>query len=121
MKSSPCFQFYAADYLADENVVLMTLEEEGAYIRALAYCWREGSIPSDEDRLSVLLKGASTNVIRVVKRCFKQSSSNPERLIHPRLEVEREKQRAWHEKSVEGGKKSAEKRWGKDKGGLRVV
>lgn len=121
MKNSPAFQFYAADYLADEKVALMTLEEEGAYIRALAYCWREGSIPADEDRLGILLKGAPTTVVRVVKRCFKQSSQDGERLVHPRLEQEREKQRVWREKSAKGGAKSAEVRWGKDKGGLRVV
>jgi putative transposase len=40
----PAFQFYAADWLADEAVSVMGLEEEGAYIRALCYCWREGSI-----------------------------------------------------------------------------
>jgi len=57
MNSPPAFQFYAADWLADADVTMMTLEEEGAYIRALAFCWREGSIPADEKRLSVLLKG----------------------------------------------------------------
>lgn len=105
---SPSFQFYAAEYLADENVALMTLEEEGAYIRALAYCWREGSIPADEARLSRLLKGASTTVLRVVQGCFNQSPTEPDRLLHGRLELEREKQRIWREKSATGGKKSGE-------------
>lgn len=125
---SPCFQFYAADYLADENVALMTLEEEGAYIRALAFCWREGSIPADETRLSLLLKGASTTVVRVVKLCFKQHPTEPNRLVHARLDAEREKQKQWRDKSSEGGKKSAEvKKLNKlvpeqeSKGGLRVV
>ncbi len=107
---SPCFQFYAAEYLADENVALMTLEEEGAYIRALAYCWREGSIPADDDKLSRLLKGASTTVLRVVEGCFNQSPTEDDRLVHGRLEKEREKQRVWREKSAHGGKKSGESR-----------
>ena len=107
MKSSPAFQFYAAEYLADENVALMSLEEEGAYIRAIAFCWREGSIPADPDKLSKLLKGASTTVVRVVQERFKRSSEDASRLVHPRLEIEREKQRAWKEKSSEGGKKSS--------------
>jgi uncharacterized protein YdaU (DUF1376 family) len=110
---SPAFQFYAAEYLADENVQLMSLEEEGAYIRLLAYCWRELSIPADEERLSRLCKGASIEVIRVVVKCFNQSPTEPDRLIHPRLEEEREKQRRWRQKSSEGGKKSAEKRGAK--------
>jgi uncharacterized protein YdaU (DUF1376 family) len=107
---SPCFQFYAAEYLADENVALMTLEEEGAYIRALAYCWREGSIPADPARLSLLLKGASNQTVRVVQERFNQHPTMIDRLVHQRLEQEREKQRAWREKSAEGGKKSGKVR-----------
>jgi uncharacterized protein YdaU (DUF1376 family) len=105
---SPSFQFYAAEYLADENVALMTLEEEGAYIRAIAYCWREGSIPADYELLSRLLKGASTNILRVVTKCFNQHPTEAGRLVHGRLEKEREKQRLWREKSSKGGKISSD-------------
>jgi hypothetical protein len=44
-------------------------------------------------------------------------------MVHSRLEIEREKQRNWREKSAIGGKKSGEKRKknGKSKGGSRVV
>lgn len=118
---SPAFQFYAADFLADERVSLMSLEEVGAYIIALAYCWREGSIPADDTQLSRLCKGANTTVIRVVKGCFNQSVSDPLRLVNTRLELEREKQRVWSEKSSTGGKKAAEKRWGSKRGKVRVV
>jgi len=107
---SPAFQFYAADYLADENVQLMTLEEEGAYIRALAYCWREGSIPSDPEKLSRLLKNCSNQASTVVRNCFNQCSNDGSRLVHPRLEIEREKQRIWKEKSSEAGKRSGKSR-----------
>ncbi|RSK50076.1 DUF1376 domain-containing protein [Hymenobacter rigui] len=110
---APAFQFYAADYLADEQVMLMSLEEEGAYIRLLAYCWREGSIPADEALLARLCKGATANVIRVVIECFQPDDNRPDRLVHPRLEEERAKQQVWRNKSSEGGRKSAEKRWGK--------
>ena len=105
---SPAFQFYAAEYLADENVAVMTLEEEGAYIRALSYCWREGSIPSDSETLSRLLKGASNQTLTVVRKCFNQSSTLVGRLVHPRLDSEREKQAAWREKSSIAGRLSGE-------------
>lgn len=114
MPKSPAFQFYAAEYLADEDVQLMSLEEEGCYIRLLAYCWREGSIPSDLDKLSRLCKGASTTAVRVVTGCFKQDATDSTRLLHKRLEVEREKQRQWREKSSRGGLKSAEVRANKE-------
>jgi uncharacterized protein YdaU (DUF1376 family) len=105
---APAFQFYAADYLADEQVQLMTLEEEGAYIRLLSYCWREGSIPADEVMLSRLCKGADSTVLRVVTKCFSHSATDNTRLVHKRLELEREKQQKWAEKSSTGGRNSAE-------------
>ncbi|BCU79623.1 hypothetical protein [Luteolibacter sp. LG18] len=55
-------------------------------------------------------KGAATEVIETVRACFIPDPENPARLIHPRLEEERGKQREWREKSAEGGRKSAAKR-----------
>lgn len=110
MPNPPAFQFYAAEYLADEKVSLMSLEEEGAYWRAVAYCWREGSIPADSERLSRLLKGASNQTLTVVRNCFNQMATDASRLIHPRLEMEREKQRIWREKSSAAGKASGKAR-----------
>lgn len=113
---APAFQFYAAEYLADEHVQLMTLEQEGAYIRLLAFCWREGSIPADPAALSMLTKGGSTKDIAVVIQRFKPHAENIARLVHPRLEAERLKQAEWREKSAKGGRKSgkARKRKAKD-------
>lgn len=103
---SPAFQFYPADYLADEKVQLLTLEQEGAYIRAISYCWREGSIPANPDTLAFLIgKGCTSEVARVVQGCFKGGSTT-DRLVHSRLEAEREKQAIWRAKSSEGGKLS---------------
>ena len=107
---SPAFQFYAAEYLADEHVELMSLEEEGAYIRLLAYCWREGSIPADVESLSRLCKGASTTLVSKLLPRFKRSVANGSRLVHARLEAERIKQQSWREKSARGGRASARKR-----------
>lgn len=88
----------------------MTLEQEGIYIRLLAYCWREGSIPADPDALSMLCKGGSTTAIRVVLARFKTDPQNSSRMVHARLETEREKQKIWREKSAKGGRASAHKR-----------
>lgn len=110
---APAFQFYAAEWLADAEVQLMSLEEEGCYIRLLSYCWREGSIPADLSILSRLCKGGSTTLIAVVAKRFQPHPEDSSKLVHERLEKEREKQRTWREKSAEGGKKSAEKRQNK--------
>jgi len=110
---SPAFQFYAAEWLADENVRLMTLEETGAYIDALAICWREGSIPACPEMLARLIgKGCSTDVATVVQRLFNirytDERFSVERLKHKRLEIEREKQRVRSEQTSKAGKKSAQ-------------
>lgn len=108
---SPAFQFYPTDHLSDENVQMMTLEEEGAYLRALCYCWNEGSIPSSPAALAKLIgKGASTTLTTVVQACFTPCKKDSSRMTHARLEKERRKQTEWRRKSSEGGKKSAEKR-----------
>jgi uncharacterized protein YdaU (DUF1376 family) len=109
---APAFQFYPTDYIASQRVQMLTLEEEGAYIRLLCYCWQHGSIPSDIDQLTRLIgKGGSTTVARVVAAMF-QPSADGERLLHDRLEQERTKQQLWREKSAEGGRKSSDKRKG---------
>jgi len=118
---SPAFQFYPTDYIASQRVQMLTLEEEGAYIRLLCYCWQHGCIPSDPEQLARLIgKGASTTLATVVAAMF-QPSSDGTRLVHTRLEEERAKQAEWRAKSAEGGRKSAETRKGGTKGGSTVV
>jgi uncharacterized protein YdaU (DUF1376 family) len=108
---SPAFQFYVTDYLGSQRVQLLTLEQEGAYIRLLAFCWQHGSIPSNHKEIATLVgKGCSTTLARVVARMFEPCPDDPSKLIHDRLEDERKKQEAWKVKCSEGGKKSAELR-----------
>lgn len=108
MVDSPAFQFYAAEYLADANVQAMSLAQEGIYVRLLAYCWREGSLPNDDKILSRLCKGCSANSLIEVKQRF---ALNPNgRLVHIRLETERIKQSDFREKQKENGKKGGRPR-----------
>lgn len=108
---SPAFQFYPTEYLGSQRVSLMTLEEEGAYIRLLSSCWVHGSIPSDPATIARLIgKGASTTLATTLATMFQPHPLDPSRLIHDRLESERQKQAVWREKSREGGKKSAKLR-----------
>jgi hypothetical protein len=103
---SPAFQFYPQDWLSDINVVAMSAEEESAYIRLICYCWLQGSIPNNDEYLAKLIKGGSTTVVGVVKRCFHPHPNDETLLVHPRLEREREKQREWSRKSAAGGQES---------------
>jgi uncharacterized protein YdaU (DUF1376 family) len=107
---SPAFQFYPTDWLGSQRVQMLTLEEEGAYIRLVSSCWQHGSIPSDPDQCARIVgKGCSTTVARVVQAMF-HPSHEIGRLVHERLDLERIKQADWREKSSLGGKKSAEMR-----------
>jgi uncharacterized protein YdaU (DUF1376 family) len=105
---APAFQFYAAEYLADEHVALMSMEDEGCYIHLMAYCWREGSIPSDLELLSKLCKGKTPS--SVVLDRFDYPCECATRLMHPRLEIERQKIAEYRKNSSKGGKRSAHKR-----------
>lgn len=108
---SPAFQWYPKDYLSSARVAVMSLEEEGAYLRALNYCWLHGSIPADPKLLARLIgKGCSEEVARVVQGCFDLVHENGTEMVHSRIEEEREKQNRWREKSAAGGKKSAQVR-----------
>ncbi len=111
MTKRPAFQFYPGDWLGSQRVSLLTLEEEGAYLRLLASCWQHGSIPSDPDKIARLIgKGSSTNLATTLATMFQQHPTDSTLLVHDRLEKERAKQDAWSEKCREGGKKSAELR-----------
>ena len=108
---APAFQFYPQDYLSSARVAEMTLEEEGVYLRLLCYCWSSGSIPADPERCAKLAgKGCSIAVATNVQRAFNEHPTDPQRLIHDRLEKEREKQRVRREQTSKAGKKSAEAR-----------
>ncbi len=108
---APAFQFYPQDYLASSRVAEMTLEEEGVYIRLLCYCWSTGSIPADPERCARLAgKGCSVETATTVQRSFNEHPTDKQRLIHDRLEIERENQRKRREHAAEAGKESAKKR-----------
>jgi hypothetical protein len=113
---SPAFQFYPADFLADENVVLMTNRELGCYIKLMCYCWREGSIPSDVNKIARLCGedgSAMADLWIAISSCFEVAINDPSRLVHPRLVTEQQKQSEHKKERSESGKKGAEARWGK--------
>lgn len=107
----PAFQFYAADYLADADVQLLTSSQEGVYIRLLSYCWREGSIPEVPEVAQMLCKRDSLlNDVEHVLKTFFVSGKESGRLVNPRLEKERKKQDAFRKQKSEAGRKSGQSR-----------
>lgn len=111
---SPAFQFYPKDFLSDENVVLMTNQELGCYMKLLCYCWKEGSIPLDIQKIAKLCNedGAAMALLwSAIKNCFSVCKENPERLVNLRLLKEREKQIEHHKIKSLSGKKGAKAKW----------
>lgn len=118
MADSPAFQFYAADFLADENQRVMSPAEAGAYIRLICTCWIEGSVPDDIRRLAPLggmTRAEMEDAWPQIIPCFEPHPDEPGRLIHPRVERERQRQRTYATQMAAAGKKGARRRWAKKK------
>ncbi|HWB63971.1 MAG TPA: hypothetical protein VG603_10700, partial [Chitinophagales bacterium] len=99
-EKSPAFQWYPKDALASQRMAMMTLAEEGAYRRALDYCWINGALPADIKALVAIIgKGCSKKTAETVKAMFVERDGL---LYHERLDSERDKQRLWREKSARG-------------------
>lgn len=113
---SPAFQFYPNDFLSDPNVIVMSLQERGAYITLICLCWAN-PLPSNINRLARLC-GVPVATFRklwpALEVCFRPHPTEPDLLIHPRLERERAKQLAFRSEKSEAGKRGAAKRWQKD-------
>jgi uncharacterized protein YdaU (DUF1376 family) len=107
---APAFQFYARDFLADQEQALMSLQEAGAYIRLMSHCWLKGTLPSstvDLARLCGATTGQMTKMRPALARCFTETTDG--RWTHPRLDKERKKQ-ADHSRRQSD---RADKRWEK--------
>lgn len=110
---APAFQFYPKEFLADGNVGGMSLQERGAYITLLCFCWNDGSIPTDPARLATMCSTTAKAFAAcwpAVRACFREQNG---RFIHPRLERERAKQDEHRERRSDRGVRGAEGRWKK--------
>lgn len=105
MSKSPAFSFYPKDYESDENVKLMSLEQEGAYLRLLCHAWLHGSIPADVSSLAAICRTTPSRMGRLwpgIRGCWKDNAG---RLVNGRQERERDKQRAYSEAQARKGRK----------------
>lgn len=114
----PSFPFYPADFLADENVVVMSNQALGCYMKLICFCWREGSIPASVERIAKLCQEDSTAMALLwpaIGTCFETSPVGEHRLVHPRLEATRLEQDEYHKGKSNAGKAGAKSRWDKEK------
>lgn len=116
MARPPSFQFYPKDYLADEAVSRMTLEQQGAYMWLLCYAWsmdKPGVLPNDDAVLAQLstLGPRWSECREAIARAFKISDSE---WIQERMRRERRAQIKRKSHRSEAGKLGANARWRKD-------
>lgn len=126
---APAMPWYGREFYADENVQVLTLEQEAAYLRLLWNCWQEGSIPADTAKLAAMCKNtpvrrferyvwpALRNLFSV---CSLKSASMPSidvhgRLFHRKVDILRDVKEAYRAKCSESGKLGNQKRWGNDR------
>lgn len=108
MSKAPAFQWYPKDILASVRVAEMSLSEEGAYRRLIDYCWLHGSIPSDPKRCARLIgKDATPEIAEVALSMFTVDKHDETRMIHDRLDEEREKQA----RNSKARKRASDSRW----------
>lgn len=114
MAKLPWFPFWPSDFLSDENVLVMSNEEVGIYVKLLCHQWKEGSIPKDGKAMAKLSgcdTDAMTTAWQAVGKCFAELSGNPGRLANIRMEAEREKQQNKRKARQDAGLRGAAARW----------
>jgi uncharacterized protein YdaU (DUF1376 family) len=111
-ESRPAMPFYGKDFYGDVNVVLMTIAEQGMYLKMIWYCWSEGSVPDDPERLSRLFQVDRATFEKEsfskLRACFEAADG---RLVHRKIERIRAELDEFRNKKKRAGKKGAEKRW----------
>lgn len=109
-RKAPWFPFYAADWNGDEQVRLLSLEAQGAYVRLLAHSWIERSIPADPDSIGVLLgdRRLGKKIWPALARFWEPKADEPGRLVNARLERERRAQDDYSAAQRERGKRGNE-------------
>lgn len=102
---------YTSDLVS--SCVDMTPHQFGAYVRLLCYAWDNSGLPNDFDACARIAGGIEGQDWKVIRRRLDviDAGTDQERLSHPRLEAEREKQANLHDSRSEAGRRAAEKRW----------
>ena len=129
----PWFPFFATDWIADAQVRSMTAEQRGIYVDLLAWQWREGSLPVDEEQVAAML-GLASGVARAKRGATDTCSYDPLVAVlthhfpaedgkrrNPRLDAIRLEQEAAHLAQSSAGKQGRLKQLRRSRGGPRLA
>lgn len=119
-EQDPAMLFYGKDFYDDIHVCAMNYTQQGMYLRLLWFCWAEGGIPADPERLRVLLRRTPEEWAEdwpLLSVCFAgpmiDERNGAEILINRKIERIREARHAYRMAASERGRVAAEKRWNK--------
>ena len=105
IRKAPAYQEYAADVLADARHRMMTLPERGIWDTLRKECWVNGSVPSDTEKLSRLLRYPIEELDAVLTKEVRSFFEViDDRIICPELEKYRKELDERHQKKIDGGK-----------------
>lgn len=99
------YPWYISDWKDSERRISLTLAERGLYRELLDHCYREGSIPEDEERLIAIAGCKSADFKKAwpkVKLCF-SSGKDVGRLEHHKATEILSKLENWNESRRKGG------------------
>lgn len=102
--------FYYREFWSDLNVQSMTWEQRGIYHHLLGCCWMEGSIPSEPDDLSSILRVDRKHFDKIWPRILKCFTSQDGRLIQRKVEKIRKAKEDYAEERSKSGRRGAEVR-----------
>jgi uncharacterized protein YdaU (DUF1376 family) len=114
--SPPAFQFYAADFISDDTVALMTNEQVGAYVLLLCYSWqRPDGLPAAMSSLARLCRCTES---RFSKKIWPSMSGKWQKnelghFFNPRLERVRQEQVDYRAHQSRAGRAGAASMWAK--------
>lgn len=124
MNKKPWFPFYGTEFFTDENVVGMTDDEVGKYLRLLWLQWSEGSIPQDPGLLERIVFGQSeldARAMQMLSRCFTEHPTLEGRLVNKRLFEEEVRAETIVEKTRKDKSKAGKSGWAGSKREERLL
>ena len=104
-KRIPAYLWYPRDFDMDEEVKLMTYEEEGVYRRLLDHQWFHDGLPADVKQIARLVPKLSAARFRKLWPSMAMKfQARDGRLVNPKLEAVRNEAESFRTRRAEAGK-----------------